>query len=89
MKGLTYQTVRGWLQGETTCTLNKPIRRRFKRRAAIVDGICQQWQADLADMQHLAKQNGDKKYLLFFIDVFSKFSWFVPIPRLVHFICQA
>ena len=30
-------------------------------------------------MQHLAKQNNNKKYLLCVIDVFSKFSWVIPI----------
>ena len=81
LKGVKYQDVREWLQGETTFTLHKPIRRRFKRRRTIVAGIDQQWQADLADMQHLAKQNDNKKYLLCVIDVFSKFSWVVPIPN--------
>ena len=44
-------------------------------------GIDQQWQADLAHMQHLAKQNDNKKYLLCVIDVFLKVSWVVPIPN--------
>ena len=81
LKNVKYQDVRNWLQGETTYTLHKPIRKRFKRRKTIVAGIDQQWQADLADMQHLAKQNDQKKYLLCVIDVFSKFSWVIPIPN--------
>ena len=32
-------------------------------------------------MQHLAKQNNNKKYLLCVIDVFSKFSWVIPIQN--------
>jgi len=81
LKNVKYQDVKNWLQGETTYTLHKPIRKRFKRRKVIVGGIDQQWQADLADMQHLAKQNNQKKYLLCVIDVFSKYSWVVPIPN--------
>ena len=78
-KGFTLQQVRNWLKGQTTYTLHKPIRKRFQRRKTIVAGIDQQWQADLADMQHLMKQNKRNRYLLCVIDVFSKFAWVVPI----------
>ena len=63
LKGVRYKDVQDWLQGESTYTLHKPIRRRFKRRKTIVGGIDYQWQADLADMKHLAKQNNNKKLL--------------------------
>ena len=42
-------------------------------------GIDAQWQADLADMQGIARQNGGMRYLLTVIDVFSKFAWAVPV----------
>ena len=42
-------------------------------------GIDTQWQADLADMQDIAKQNGGMRYLLTVIDVFSKFAWAIPV----------
>ena len=32
-------------------------------------------------MQHLAKQTNNKKYLLCVIDVFSRFSWVIPIQN--------
>ena len=38
-------------------------------------GIDAQWQADLADMQGIARQNFGMRYLLTVIDVFSKFAW--------------
>ena len=81
LKRIRYKDVQEWLRGESTYTLHKPIRRRFKRRKTIVGGIDYQWQADLADMQHLAKQNNNKKYLLCVIGVFSKFSWVIPIQN--------
>ena len=81
LKGIRYKDVQDWLRGESTYTLHKPIRRRFKRRKTIVGGINYQWQADLADMQHLAKQNSNKQYLLCVIDVFSRFSWVIPIQN--------
>ena len=42
-------------------------------------GIYAQWQADLANMQGIAKQNGGMRYLLTVIDVFSKFAWAIPV----------
>ena len=42
-------------------------------------GIDAQWQADLADMQGIAMQNGGMRYLLTVIDVFSKFAWAIPV----------
>ena len=38
-----------------------------------------QWQADLADMQSIAMQNGGMRYLLTVIDVFFKFAWAIPV----------
>ena len=81
LRGVRHKDVQDWLRGESTYTLHKPIRRSFKRRKTIVGGIDYQWQADLADMQHLAKQNNNKKYLLCVIDVFSKFPWVIPIQN--------
>ena len=43
-------------------------------------GIDAQWQADLADMQGIARQNSGIRYLFTVIDVFSKFAWVVPVP---------
>ena len=59
--------------------LHKTARRRFTRNHTYVAGIDAQWQADLADMQSIYKQNGGVKYLLTVIDVFFKFAWKVPV----------
>ena len=42
-------------------------------------GVDDQWQADLVDMQPLARENGGVKYLLTCIDVFSKYAWVLPL----------
>ena len=42
-------------------------------------GINAQWQADLADMQGIARQNGGMRYLLTVIDLFSKFAWAIAV----------
>ena len=55
------------------------MRRQFTRNHTYVAGIDAQWQADLADMQGIARQNGGMKYLLTVIDVFSKFAWAVSV----------
>ena len=81
LKKVKYQDVKEWLSGEKTYTLHKPIRRKFKRRKTIVGGIDYQWQADLADMQKMSKQNNNHRYLLCVIDVFSKYAWVVPIKN--------
>jgi hypothetical protein len=49
--------IKEWLMQQDTYTLHKPMRRHFKRNRVIVDGIDQQWQMDLADMQSMQKFN--------------------------------
>ena len=77
--GVTRKTVQEYLKSEQAYTLHKPARRRFIRNHTYVAGIDAQWQADLADMQGIASQNGGMRYLLTVIDVFSKFAWAVPV----------
>ena len=50
--------VEEYLRSEQAYTLHKPARRRFTRNHTYVAGIDAQWQADLADMQGIARQNG-------------------------------
>ena len=57
---------------QRTITLHKPVRLKFERRKTIVNGIDQQWQCDLCDIQNLQAYNDGYKYLLVNIDVFSK-----------------
>ena len=77
--GVTRQTVLEYLKSEQAYTLHKPARRRFTRNHTYVAGINAQWQADLADMQGIARQNGGMRYFLTVIDVFFKFAWAVPV----------
>ena len=59
--------------------LHKPIIRKFEKRkvhAAFKDNI---WGADLADMQLLSKYNKGIRFLLCVIDIFSKYTWVVPL----------
>ena len=59
--------------------LHKPIIRKFKKRkvySIFKDNI---WGVDLADIQLLSKYNKGIRFLLCVIDIFSKYSWVVPL----------
>ena len=59
--------------------LHKPIIRKFEKRkvhAAFKDNI---WGADLADMQLLSRYNKGIRFLLCVTDIFSKYTWVVPL----------
>ena len=73
------ETVENVLKQEQAYTLHKPARRHFPRNHIYVKGIDGQWQADLADMQSLSRQNDGMRYILTVIDVFSKFAWAQPV----------
>ena len=64
---------------QDTYILHKPVRRHLKRNRVVVGGLDSMWQADLAEMQTMKEFNDGYRYLLVCIDVFSKYSWIVPI----------
>ena len=59
--------------------LHKPKRRNYPRRKIIVNHIDEIFAADLVEMQKFAKLNKGYRYLLTCIDIFSKFSWVIPL----------
>ena len=61
---VTQKSVQEYLRSEQAYTLHKPARRRFTRNHTYVAGIDAQLQADLADLQGIARQNGGMRYLL-------------------------
>ena len=73
------KSARKWLSTQVTYSLHKPTRRRFSRRKLIMNGIDNQWQADLVDLSSFKKENKNYNYLLTCIDVFSKFAWIEPL----------
>ena len=77
--GVRQKSVQEYLQSEQAYKLHKPARRRFTRNYTYVAGIDVQWQADLADMQGIARQNGGMRYLFIVIDAFSKFARAIPV----------
>ena len=61
--------------------LHKPIIRKFKRRkiySSLKDNI---WGVDLADVQLISKYNKGMRYVLCVSDIFSKYTWVVPLKE--------
>ena len=61
--------------------LHKPIIKNFKRRkvySSFKDNI---WGVDLADMQLISKYNKGIRYLLCVIDLFTRYSWVIPLKN--------
>jgi len=77
--GASRKSVETYLQSQQAYTLHKPARRHYIRNKIYVSGIDAQWQADLADMQGISRQNDGMRYILTVIDVFSKLAWAVPV----------
>jgi transposase InsO family protein len=73
--------VEEWLPGEDTYMLHKPVRKRFPRNPYTVTNLDDVWELDWADLAALAKYNSNYKYLLNVIDIFSRYSWSVPLKH--------
>ena len=59
--------------------MHKPIIRKFKKRkiySSFKDNI---WGTDLDDMQLIIKLNKGIRFLLYVIDIFSKYAWSIPL----------
>ena len=78
---ITRDAVRDFLSRQRAYTLHKPARRHFIRNRTYVGKIDKQWQADLADMVGLTRDNGGNRYILTVIDIFSKYAWAVPVKN--------
>ena len=60
-------------------TLHKAKRKNYPRRRISVNHIDEIFSADLVEMQKFAKVNKGYRYLLTCIDIFSKYSWVIPL----------
>lgn len=80
-KKISKKAISEWLLKQMTYTLHKPKRKKYKRNEYDVNNIGDLWQADLIDVQNIAKLNNDYKYILAVIDVFSKYGWCEPLKQ--------
>ena len=73
LKGVEQSEVKPWLEQQDACTLHEPFRKGFPRNPYTFSNLLDVWEADLVDVQSLAKHNDNHRYLLTVIDVFSKY----------------
>ena len=59
--------------------LHKLILRKFKKWKVYLSFKDNIWAADLADLQLITKFNKPIKFLLYVINIFSKYAWVVPL----------
>ena len=72
---IDYDTVKQWIDNQTTHTIHSTPVSKFHTEAIIVDYMDMQWDADLLQLSDLAKYNNGYKYLLVCIDLFSRYLW--------------
>ena len=58
---------------------HKPIIRKFNKRKVYSQFKDNIWGVDLADMQSLSRKNKGIKYLLCVIDLYSKYTFVIPL----------
>ena len=78
---LSRSKIKKWLQNQKSYSLNKCVHRKFKRGKVIVEGIDDQFKADLASMIDYEKSNDNYRYLLVVIDVFSRYACIEPLKN--------
>ena len=59
--------------------MDKPVIKKFNKRKVYSQFKDNIWGVDLADTQSLSKKNKGIKYLLYAIDLFSKYAFVVPL----------
>ena len=72
-------SVKNWLRSQDAYTLHRSVRKKFARRKTFSKGINDVFQADLADMQNLARYNDNFRYMLTCVCVFSKYAFAIPV----------
>ena len=59
--------------------LHKPVIKKFNKRKVYSQFKDNIWGVDLADMQSLSRKNKGIKYLLYAIDLYSKYAFVIPL----------
>ena len=78
---ITRNEIKQWAETNLTYSLHKPSRRNFKHNKIYAPEIDSLWEADLAFVQDVAKENDRVNYLLVVIYVFSKLLWVRPMKN--------
>ena len=78
---ITRKNVINFLKSQPSYTLHKLTRKNFNRRKIVAPKPGVIGSTDLADMSLLSRYNNGYKYLLVFIDVFSRYAHVIPIKN--------
>ena len=76
---ITKKDVKSFLEKQESYTLHKITRKKFTRRKVLAPKPGVIASCDLADMSNLSKFNNGFKYILIFIDVFSRLGQGIPV----------
>ena len=76
---ITRKDVKSFLEKQESYTLHKITRKKFTRRKVLAPKPGVIASCDLADMSKLSRFNSGFKYILIFIDVFSRLGQAVPV----------
>ena len=79
--GVSEKKVKKWLKSHPTYTLHRMARKTYPTRKYIVHDLDEQWQADLADVALIARQNKGYTFILTVIDIFSRYAWARPLKN--------
>ena len=87
--GVSNAQTKKWLNSQPTYTLHRSAKRHYPTRHYMVHAVDEQWQADLCDMQQLAKFNNGHRYLVIIINFLSRYGWAKPLktkkgPEVAH-----
>lgn len=75
----TKSAIDAWLRSVDAYSVSKTPRRRFKTPKVVVTHIHEQLEIDLAAVENLSKYNDGVRFLLFILDVFSRYLWVKPL----------
>jgi ribosomal protein S17 len=78
-KKYTLKDVKRFLAGLDTYTSHRRVIKKFPRSKTTSPGLGILWQSDLADFKSLAHANDGHTFVLFCIDIFSRFTYAVPL----------
>lgn len=73
--------IRRYIQSLDEYSLQKPVKRSFKRARVVVAEPYRQFDVDLADVTSLSKPNSGVRFLLVIIDIFTRSLWIEPLQN--------
>lgn len=79
--GISRNEVLHFLKAQTTYTIHRDLKRKFKTNKIIVRDKSEQMQIDLADMITYESENDGFRYILTCIDCLTRYAYAIPLMR--------